>query len=198
MDINLPVSFGYFQSTLPELVAVAAGLLSVWFMKKERIVAFPLGIVNVLIYVYIFFITKLYANAAINAYFFFMSVYGWYNWSRKVNHETKVKISRSSPVALGINLVAIVVLFLIIRIILVRYTESCSPVWDAFTTAVYMVAQWLLSRKKIENWLLWIGADLIMVAICISQGLPFTALQYFIFTIIATFGFIEWKTKLRK
>jgi nicotinamide mononucleotide transporter len=61
-----------------------------------------------------------------------------------------------------------------------------------------MVAQWLLSQKKIENWLLWIGADLVMVVICLSQGLPFTALQYFIFTIIASFGFIEWKTKLPK
>lgn len=197
MDIIVPFSIGSFQSTIPELVAVAAGLLSVWFMKKERTIAFPLGIVNVLIYVYIFFITKLYANAAINAYFFFMSAYGWYNWSRKVNHEKKVKISRCSPVVLVINLVAIFFLFLIIRFVLVRYTESCSPFWDALTTAVYMVAQWLLSQKKIENWLLWIMADLVMVVICLSQGLPFTSLQYFVFTIIAFSGFMEWKTKLK-
>ena len=196
MDINVPIAFTAFHSTIPELVAVFFGLLSVWYMKKERMVAFPLGIVNVLIYVYIFSITKLFANAAINGYFFLMSAYGWYNWSRKTNNQPTVKISRSSLLEIVLCLAAIATLFFIIRYVLLNYIESCVPSWDAFTTAVYMVAQWLLSRKKIENWILWITADLIMVVLCISQGLHFTAIQYLVFTMIASSGFFEWKTKL--
>lgn len=198
MDLNFPIAVGTFQTTLPELTAVLFGLLSVWFMKKERIIAFPLGIINVLIYVYIFFANKLYANAGINGYFFFMTVYGWYNWSRKIKTKPAVRIAESSRIALLINLVAVFILFFIIRNLLIRYTESTVPSWDAFTTAIYMVAQWLLSQKKIENWIFWIVADTIMVILCIHEGLLFTAIQYFVFTIIATLGFLEWRIRLRK
>ena len=198
MDLNFPFTIGSFHSTIPEMVAVAFGLLSVWYMKKERSLAGPLGIINVLIYVYIFFITRLYANAAINGYFFVMSVYGWYNWTRKDQEKPRVRIATCSGLEWFINIVAITVLFFVIRYLLIRYTESNVPDWDALTTAVYMVAQWLLSQKKIENWILWIVADTVMVVLCFYEGLYFTAFQYLVFTVIATLGFLEWRIKLRK
>jgi nicotinamide mononucleotide transporter len=197
MDPTAAMQIGSIRTSLIELVAVTFGLASVWFMKKERVLAFPLGIVNVLIYVYIFFVTKLYANAAINGYFFVMSAYGWYNWTRKDRNEERIRITRCAVTELTLNGIAILILFFIIRTLLVKYTASHVPSWDALTTAIYMVAQWLLSRKKIENWILWISADVVMTVLCAWEGLWFTAFQYLVFTVIATLGFIEWKGKLK-
>jgi nicotinamide mononucleotide transporter len=198
MDFTSLIDIGPFQTTYLELFAVAAGMLCVWFMKKESLLAFPLGIINVLIYVYIFFSARLYANAAINGFFFIMSVYGWYNWTRKDKNDKTIRITQSSKLALGLNFLAIIVFFIIIRMVLVRYTESRIPTWDAATTAVYIIAQWLLSRKKIENWLLWIAADTVMIGLCAWEGLYFSSLQYLVFTVIAVLGFLEWRIKLVK
>ena len=196
MDMTALLQIGPFQTTLMELIAVAFGLICVWSMKKESLLAFPFGIVNVLIYVYIFFAAKLYANAGINAFFFFMSVYGWYNWTRKDHNDSKIKITRSSKSELLLNAVAIIVFFILIRVVLVKYTSSNISCWDAMTTAVYIAAQWLLSRKKIENWILWISADSVMIGLCAWEGLYFSSFQYLVFTIIAILGFREWRTKL--
>jgi nicotinamide mononucleotide transporter len=198
MDMTSLIDLGPFQTSFIEIVAVAFGLLCVWYMKKESLLAFPLGIVNVLIYVYIFFSAKLYANAAINGFFFAMSVYGWYNWTRKDIHDKTLRISQCSKREMAMNFIAMILFFIVIRFVLIRYTSSTIPTWDAATTAVYIMAQWLLSRKKIENWLLWIAADTVMIGLCAWEGLYFSSFQYFVFTIIAILGFLEWRIKLMK
>ncbi|MCK9422316.1 MAG: nicotinamide riboside transporter PnuC [Bacteroidales bacterium] len=198
MDLTALIDIGPFKTSFIELIAVAFGLFCVWFMKKESVLVFPFGIVNVLIYVYIFFTARLYANAAINGFFFIGSVYGWYSWTRKDTNDKTIRITQCSKLEILLNSLAIIVFFLIIRIVLIRYTTSQIPTWDAITTSVYMVAQWLLSRKKIENWILWISADFIMIVICAVEGLYFSSFQYFVFTIIAVLGFLEWRIKLIK
>jgi nicotinamide mononucleotide transporter len=198
MDFTEIIRIGSFTTTYLELIAVLFGLLSVWHMKKESILAFPLGIVNVLIYIYICFITRLYAVAAINFFFFLMSVYGWYYWTRKDFNNKHVIITQCSSTGNVVNVTAILIFFFILRYILTRYTDSIVPTWDALTTAIYIIAQWLMSRKKIENWLFWITGDVISVGLFASQGLYFSSLQYLVFTIIATLGFLEWRIKLIK
>lgn len=192
------IQFGPFQTTFIEIIAVFFGLLSVWYMKKEWILAFPFGILNVLIYVYICYQAKLYAYASINVFYFIMSVYGWYNWSRKDQNNKTIRITQCSTIELLINGVIIVLCFFLIRYVLIRFTDSSLPNWDALTTAIYMVAQWLLSRKKIENWILWIAGDFISVGLFASQNLYFSSFQYLVFTVIATMGFLEWRIKLIK
>ena len=196
MDITSVIDIGPFQTTPIELIAVTFGLTCVWFMKKESTLAFPTGIVNVLIYVYICIHVRLYANAAINAFFFVMSVYGWYNWTRKDSSDHTIRITRCSNKELGWNILAFFLFFVIIRIVLGRYTDSKVPTWDTLTTTLYIIAQWLLSRKKIENWILWITGDTIAIGLFASQGLYFSSFQYLVFTIIAILGFREWKAKL--
>jgi nicotinamide mononucleotide transporter len=190
------LSQDWFINYVAEPFAVLFGLLSIWYIKKEKLISFPFGIINVVTYVYIFFVTRLYANAAINGYFFFMTVYGWYNWSRKKDSEHVVKIRTSGRNELFFIFGILVLTFFAIRFILIRYTTSQVPFWDALTTAVYMMAQWMISQKRIENWLLWVFADVIMTILCISQGLWFTAFQYAVFTGIALAGFFEWRKKL--
>ena len=153
MDMNYLIEFGPFKTTIVEIIAVVFGLASVWSMKKESILAFPFGIINVLIYVYICFVSKLYAFASINLFFAGMSVYGWINWARKDQGDKNIRISRCSLKELILNSVALLAFFIILRIILVTYTDSVVPTWDSLTTAIYIIAMWMLARKRIENWI---------------------------------------------
>lgn len=198
MDVTTPFQIGPFQTSFIEMIAVIAGLTSVWLMKKEQILAFPFGIINVVIYVIIFFRSHLYANAGINAFFALMSIYGWYNWTRPRPNAGRLSITVCSKMEMVLNILAGVGFFLLIRWLLIRYTETRLPSWDAFTTAVYILAQWMLSRKKIENWILWILSDTVMIGICFVENLYFSSFQYLVFTIIATLGFLEWRIKLMK
>lgn len=198
MDLNYLFEFGPFKTTIVEIFAVAFGLASVWSMKKESILAFPFGIINVLIYVYICFLAKFYAFASINVFFAVMSIYGWYNWSRKDQNRGKIEISRCSVIELLLDSVALVFFFVILRILLIKYTDSIVPTWDALTTAIYSIAMWMLARKRIENWIGWIIGDTISIGLFAYERLYFSSFQFFVFTFIAVLGFIEWRTKLLK
>ena len=196
MFLNYLIEFGPVQTTPVELIAVFFGLLSVWSMKKESILAFPFGIINVLIYVYIYFIAKLYALAGINLFFFTMSVYGWYNWLRKSNNDEKIRITECSKKEKIWNSIAIPVFFIVLWILLKRFTDSVVPAWDAITTSIYIIGMWLLARKKIENWILWIAGDFISIFLMVYEKLYFSSFQFLVFTVIAVLGYLEWKTKL--
>lgn len=195
MLLNYMIQVGPVQTTPVELIAVFFGLLSVWSMKKESILAFPFGIINVLIYVYICFITKLYAYASINFFYFVMSVYGWYNWLRTGDNEEKIKITECSKKERIWNGIAIVGFFVILWILLKKYTDSVVPAWDAITTAIYIIGMWLLAFKKLENWILWIAGDLISIFLFAYEKLFFSSFQFLVFTIIAVLGYLEWKSK---
>lgn len=196
MDVNYLIEFGPFQTTIVEIIAVVFGLASVWSMKKESILAFPFGIINVIFYVYICFASKLYAYASINVFFAVMSVYGWYKWSRKDLNKKNIMISQCSVKELILDSVALVFFFIILRILLIKYTDSIVPTWDALTTAIYIIAMWLLARKKIENWMGWIIGDTISIGLFAYERLYFSSLQFLVFTIIAVLGFVEWRKKL--
>jgi len=201
MDFNPLIEIGPLKTSLVELIAVFFGLASVWSMKKESILAFPFGIINVLGYVYISFIKDLYALSGINLFFALMSIYGWYNWSLKNKDEKSISITRCSGKEILIHLVVLVASFAIIMFLLKKYTDSSLPAWDSFTTSLYIIAMWLLARKKIENWLAWIIGDFISIFL---YALPygnnetnyFSSFQFLVFTIIAVLGFFEWRRKL--
>jgi nicotinamide mononucleotide transporter len=194
--VNWPIQIGFLQTSVIEIIAVAFGLVCVWSMKKESILAFPFGIVNVAIYAYICFVSKLYAYSGINIFYAIMSAYGWIVWSRTNEKEEKIRIERLSPKALLLNGIAIVFFFIVLRSILVRYTDSVVPTWDAITTAIYIVGMWLLAWKKIENWIAWIAGDTISIGLFAYEKLYFSSFQFLVFTIIAVLGFIEWRKKL--
>jgi nicotinamide mononucleotide transporter len=196
--LNYLIEIGPVQTTVMELVAVFFGLLSVWSMKKESILAFPFGIINVLIYAYICFSTKLYAYAGINIFYFVMSAYGWYNWLRKRDDNGTLSISACLSRERILNASAIVVFSVILYILLKKLTDSEVPFWDAFTTAIYIIGMWLLARKKIENWILWIAGDIISIFLFAYEKLYFSSFQFLVFTIIAVFGYLEWRKKLLK
>ncbi|MBV2245633.1 MAG: nicotinamide riboside transporter PnuC [Lentimicrobium sp.] len=190
------------DTTWLEAVAALLGIASVWYARRENILVYPTGIISVLIYVYICFFARLYADAGINFFYFLMSVYGWYNWTR-LNPESEVlTISVNNPRQQwsGIALTAgsywvIIGLIWIFNREDTVYMQSWVPWVDAFTTSVFLVGMLLMARKKVENWIYWIIGDVISIPMYFVKGLVFTSFQYLVFLILAILGFIEWRRR---
>ena len=184
------------DSSLPEAIAVIFGILSVWYAKKENILVYPTGIISVLIYIYICFYAKLYADMGINFVYFVMSIYGWYMWSRKDEREKVLPISRCSKKGHIISAIMLVGFFISLSYFLTNYTDSNVPVIDSFTTAIFIVGMWLMALKKIENWIYWIIGDLISIPLYFYKDLALTSIQFTIFLVLAILGYIEWRRKI--
>lgn len=181
-----------------EFVAVAFGLASVWYARKEKIAVYPTGIINVLIYVYLCYHAGLYADMGINAFYFVMSVYGWYRWTRKDKQEKLLPISNLSRKSWLLFLLATALFYVLVRIVLVKFTDSTVPDFDAFTTAIFIIAMWLMAIKKIENWIFWIVGDALVIPLFAYKGLAFTGVQYMVFLALAISGFVEWRKRLKE
>jgi len=186
------------NTTLIEIIAVIFGMASVWFAKKENILVYPTGIVSVLIYVYICFFARLYADMGINFFYFLMSVYGWYMWTRKGEARIPLAISRTRWQGHVFNISAGIVMFFILNYVLRNFTDSDVPSWDSLTTAIFIVGMWLMARKKIDNWIAWMLGNLISIPLYFYKGLVFTSFQYIVFLVLAVAGYIEWDRKLRE
>lgn len=185
------------QSTLLEGIAVFTGLLSVWFAKKENIWVYPTGIVSVLIYVYICFHAGIYADMGINAFYFIMSVYGWYKWTRKDQSDHYIPITTNTLKKQLLSILGAVVFFFILYYVLTNFTDSTVPYLDSATTAIFIIGMWLMALKKIENWIYWIIGDFISIPLFFYKGLVLTSFQYTVFLILAILGYFEWSQKLK-
>ena len=179
-----------------ELIAVFFGLLSVWFSKNNNVLVYPTGIINTSIFVYLLVKWELLGDMIINVYYFLMSIYGWYYWTRKPhNHEytpiTKIKEAD----------IKIILIIIISSTLFVSYLYSFFDKWsglvsyiDILTTAIFFVGMWLMARRKIESWFFWILGDVISVPLYFVKGLAFSSFQYLIFTLIAVAGYYKWKS----
>jgi len=185
------------QSTLLEGIAVFTGLLSVWFAKKENIWVYPTGIISVLIYVYICFHAGIYADMGINAFYFIMSVYGWYKWTRKDQSDHYIPITTNTLKMQLLSILGAVVFFMILFYVLKNFTDSTVPYLDSITTAIFIIGMWLMALKKIENWIYWIVGDFISIPLFFYKGLVLTSFQYTVFLVLAIMGYIEWRNKLK-
>lgn len=175
-----------------EAIAVVFGLLSVWFSMKENILVYPTGIISVVIYIYITFNYKLYADSGINFYYLVASIYGWYFWTNTHDERSQIKISTLTKTELLLTTGLLVSSFVLIRFGL-DYTDSDVPTWDAVTTSTAIVGMWLMAKKKLENWIAWIVTDLLAMPLYFYKGLYLTSLQFMIFTFLATMGYFAWK-----
>lgn len=196
MDILQGIFDGIKELSILEVLGVFFGLLSVIYAKRESILVFPTGIISVLIYVYLCFNTRLYADMSINAYYFVMSVYGWYYWSRKDDTRHRTPITKNSKKDWFWSITTLLVSFVILSQLLIHFTDSDVPIIDALTTSIFFVGMQLMAKKKIENWLAWIIADFISIPLYYYKGLVLTSFQFFVFFIIAIFGYISWKKTL--
>lgn len=181
-----------------EIIAVVFGFLSVWYSKQNNILVFPTGMISTIIFVYLLLKWELLGDMMINAYYFAMSVYGWFIWTRKVDETHVTPISKTTSkeknLSLGIFL-ATLVFVLVVYKTFDKWNGWVAYV-DTMTTAIFFVGMWLMARRKIENWIFWIIGDIISVPLYFYKGFTFTSFQYLGFTIIAIFGYLAWKKHL--
>lgn len=178
-----------------EITAVIFGLFSVWYAKKDNILVFPTGIISTSIYVYLLWKWDLLGDMIINGYYFVMSIYGWYHWTRKKGEVIEFPISTISNREKRIAI--IIFIFTVALVILVYQYFDKFTTWyaylDTFITGIFFVGMWLMAKRKIENWVFWIIGDVVSIPLYFAKGYTFTSLQYIIFTILAVSAYIEWK-----
>jgi len=126
-----------------------------------------------------------------------MSIYGWVKWSRKTANNTVRPITWASKREWVYSAAGLAISFIILVYVLKNFTDSNVPVWDALTTAIFIIGMWLMAFKKIENWIFWIAGDLISVPLYASKALVLTSLQFTIFLILAVAGYLEWSSKCK-
>lgn len=181
-----------------EIVAVIFGFLSVWFSKQNNILVFPTGMISTIIFVYLLLKWELLGDMMINGYYFIMSVYGWYIWTKKVDDKQVTPISRTTfnekKVSIAIFIATLLFVYLVYRSF-DKWTSWVAYV-DTITTAIFFVGMWLMARRKLENWVFWIVGDIISVPLYFYKGFTFTSFQYLLFTGIAIFGYLAWKKNI--
>lgn len=183
-----------------ELLGLIFGLLYVVLSIKQNIWCWPIGFITSALYVYVFLITKFYADMGLQVYYLIVSLYGWYNWmfGARNKKQDDLKISKTN-IKLWIYLIlAALTLFGIISYILVNYTDSEIPYWDAFTTAGSFIATWMLAKKFIEHWIIWIVVDSVSLGLYIYKGLYPTVILFAVYTVLAILGYLEWKKEFKK
>ncbi|GHB39379.1 nicotinamide riboside transporter PnuC [Mongoliitalea lutea] len=189
---------GLAEMTLLEAIAVFFGIASVFYSIKKNILVFPTGMISTIIYVYICLKYKLYADMGINAYYFAMSIYGWYLWSRPSEGKEELPVTWLSPKGIMQSIGLFLLSYGVLYIVLSNFTDSDVPYWDSFTTSSAFVGMWLMAKKKVENWIAWIITDIVSVPLYFYKGLMLTSFQFLFFTVLATIGLIEWMKTAKK
>ncbi len=182
-----------------EILGVITSLIYLYFSVRQIIWLWPFGILSSALFILIFFNSKFYADMGLQVYYLGVSVYGWFYWSRgKSSDQSRRPVSRISG-KLGIVLSgAFLVCLLVIVFILKSYTDSDVPWGDSFTTAASIIATWMLARKILEHWLVWILVDGVAAGLYIYKGLYPTTFLYILYSIISVTGFIQWKRSMEQ
>ncbi len=178
-----------------EVFGALTGIIYVILEIRQSIWLWPLGLITSALYVWVFFTNKFYADMGLQSYYVLISIYGWYWWLRggeKYNTDS-LPVTRISLKLAGILVFVFILLFAGIWYILLNYTDSPVPLGDAFTTALSIVATWMLARKIIEHWILWVIADLVSMGLYIYKGLYPTVILFAVYTLMAVIGYREWR-----
>lgn len=179
-----------------ELFAAVFGAVSVYLSVRQNIWSWPAAIVNVVIYAVVFYRAKLYADMGLQVIYTLLSIYGWYEWLYGGQHRTELHVSRTTP-----RLAALLVVVGLggagaLGLLLRGATDAALPFMDSFLSSTSLVAQWMMTRKKVENWLVWIGVDVLYVGMFTYKHLYVTAVLYLVFLVLAIQGWIDWRRSL--
>ncbi len=183
-----------------EAIVMVFGILSVWYAQKENILVYPTGLVATVITVYLFFRDGLMGDMMMNFYWSAMSIYGWWNWARTKDDKKVVQISRTTSkekwIGLGFFILTMLVNYIVYKAF--GYEMEISNYVDILTSGMFFTAMWYMALKKLENWTLWIIADVITVPLYAYRGWGMLSFQYIIFTILAVQAYFLWKKSLNK
>ncbi|MEW6709672.1 MAG: nicotinamide riboside transporter PnuC [Candidatus Riflebacteria bacterium] len=176
-----------------EIVAVIFGFLCVFFTIRENIWCWPTGLVQVFLYIFVFYDAKLYSDVILHIIYVFMQFYGWYFWLHGGRERDEAKVTTMSGNWQVASILLSIAATLALGHFMATRTDASFPYADAFTTAFSLAAQWLMSRKKLESWFFWIAVDVVAIWVYYSKALHLTAGLYTAFLIMAVIGLLSWK-----
>lgn len=181
-----------------ELIAALVGAVSVWLTVREHVWSWPTAIVNVLLYTWVFWHARLYADMGLQVVYAVLSAYGWWHWLHGGDRGGALRVTRLPgrwwlPLLTGTALAGWGVGHL-----LATGTDAAIPYLDAGLTATSLLAQWMQTRKYVETWILWIAVDVVYVPTFVTRGLPATAVLYAVFLVLAVLGLREWRRSMRQ
>ena len=192
---------GLIQTTWIEAIAVFAGIVSVWYSRRENILVYPVGIINTGFYIYLSFKGHLLGEASVNLYYTIMSIYGWYLWTRKKedHHTLVLQITNSNKKEwlqqIGFFVVFYVVIFIALSYAKTAFAPEAIPWADALASASAYTGMWLMAKKKVESWFWWIITNIASIPLYFIKGYAFTSVQFIILLILAIAGWKTWKEK---
>lgn len=203
-DINNTfVTLWAYPLSYIELIGTIFGLLAVWLATRQKIVSWPLGLINVTCFFVLFYQVQLYSGMFLQAFFFLTNIYGWFVWSRQLSeNEAPTALSKKARWWLGAStlLLSVIVGFVVQKLPEIYpdvFTKPASqPYYDAFIAIVSIAGQIMLTRRIIDNWFVWIIVNAVSVFVFYRQGLYLLSLEYFIFLLLAIKGVFDWKKKV--
>ena len=175
-----------------EAIATIFGLVCVWFSVKQNIWTWPTGIVQVTLYIFVFYEAHLYSDMILHIIYVVINIYGWYHWLNKDTEKEELKVTRTGKSFLGWVVVCIIGT-IAWGYFLTNYTDAALPYPDSFIMAASLIAQWLMARKVLESWVFWIIVDIVAVGVYLIKGLYLTTGLYAVFLVMATLGYFEWR-----
>jgi len=183
-----------------ELLGAILGLIYIYFSIRQNILTWPTGLLTSAFYVVVFLRSGFYADMGLQVYYVVISIYGWYFWLKgKRNVKENQLPVRTTSIKMWINLGGIfVIIFVAILYILLKFTDSTVPYLDTLTTALSIVATWMLAKKYIEHWLIWIFVDVLSIGLYIYKSLWPTVILFTVYTAMAFIGYVEWKKDLKQ
>ncbi|MDB5706332.1 MAG: nicotinamide mononucleotide transporter [Sphingomonas bacterium] len=184
--------------SLLEIIAVALGIVNVALVVRRSLWNYPFGIVMVVLYAHIFFGARLYSDALLQVFFLVVQLYGWVHWHRAAAAAGEVRVERLGPPARLAWLAGVAVATMIWGWAMHHFTDAAFPWWDAGVAILSVAAQLLMSRRFLENWVLWIAVDLLAIGLYAAKDLWLTAGLYAIFLGLAVWGLIDWRGAERR
>ncbi len=176
-----------------ETTAAVFGFLCVVFTVRQNVWCWPTGLVQVFLYIFVFYRVKLYSDMILHVIYVYMQIYGWRNWLRGGENRSELPVSDLSGKALAACVFLCAVATASTGYAMASFTDASVPYFDAFTTAASLIAQWLMAKKKIESWYFWISVDIVAIGVYYYKDLFFTSALYATFLILAVSGLIAWQ-----
>lgn len=180
-----------------QIAGVALGLLYLWLEYRADIRLWIVGLIMPVVHGALYYKAGLYADCSMQCYYILAGLYGLSVWRRRPSHSAQGAITRTPAKSWWVLAAAGLLLHAAIRFVLVRFTDSTVPFWDALTTALCIIAYWMLSRRYVEQWLVWLAVDAITVGLYLYKGIPLTAGLYALYTLLAGAGYLRWRRMMR-
>ncbi|MNR00136.1 Nicotinamide riboside transporter PnuC [compost metagenome] len=174
-----------------EIFGAIFGFLSVYFTIRQNIWCWYFGLLQVTLYCFVFYTSKLYSDMILHVIYIFLQFYGWYNWKYGGSNKTTLRVTLLTHTMFWIGLT--VVITALLGYVMQTKTDASFPYEDAFITVASLVAQYLMIKKILQSWLFWIIVDVVAIIIYAYKDLYFTTVLYVLFLIMAVMGYLEWK-----